>query len=83
MAGENRVSLSHSGRTFGLQAMHPLSHDGPYVYIRSRYCMSAQRVFKEKLIFSPLSTYFSNSKANKGFLGPSNIDYNLYAKQQR
>jgi hypothetical protein len=31
MAGENRVSLSHTNRTSGLKAIHPPCHDGLYV----------------------------------------------------
>ena len=63
-----------------LKVVRPPCHDGPYV--RSRYRISALRVFKENLIFSPLFAYSPTPKANKGFLGPLNTDYNLYAKQQ-
>ena len=78
MIGENRVSFSHFGYMSGLEAVHPPHHDRPYV--RSQYRTSAQTVFRENLIFSPLSAYSPTPKANKGFLGPPNIDYNLHAK---
>ena len=76
--GENRVSLSHSGCTSGLKAERPPCHDGPYVW--SRYHTSAIRIFKENLIFSPLSTYSPTPKANKGFLRPPNTNQNLHTK---
>ena len=78
MARENRLSQSHFGRTFELKAICPPCYDRPYV--QSPYRMFALRIFRENLIFSPLSTYSSIPKANKGFLGPPNIDYNLHAK---
>ena len=78
---ENRVSLSHTDRTSGIDVTHPPRYDGPYV--RSQYHTSALKVFRENLIFSPLSAYSLTPKANKGFLGPPNIDCNLHAKQQR
>ena len=78
MAGENRVFLSHSGRMSELEAVHPPCYDG--LYVRSRYRTSALRIFKENLIFSPLFIYSPTSKANKGFLGPHNTDYNLHTK---
>ena len=81
MTGENRVSLSHSGRTSGLDAVRPPLHNGPYVL--SQYRTFGLRVFRENLIFSLLSTYSPTPKANKGFLGPLNTDYNLHAKKQR
>ena len=59
-------------------AVCPPCYDEPYVW--SRYRTSALMVFKENLIFSPLSAYSPTPKANKGFLGPPNIDYNLHAK---
>ena len=39
-------------------------------------------IFKENLIFFLLFVYSPTLKANKGFLGSSNIDYNLNAEQQ-
>jgi hypothetical protein len=78
MAGENRVSLSHFGRTFGLEAVHPLCHDRPYV--RSRECTFVPMFFKDNLIFSSLSAYSPTLKANKGYLRPPNSDQNLHAK---
>ena len=78
MAGENMVFLSYSGRMFGLEAVHPLYNDG--LYVQSRYHTSTLRVFWENLIFSPLSAYSLTPKANKGFLGPPNTDYNLHTK---
>ena len=80
-AGENRVSLSHSGRTFEVEAVRPLLHDGPYIWLR--YRTSALRVFRENLIFNPLSAYSPTPKANKDFLGPPNTDYNLHEKHKR
>ena len=80
MAGENRVSLSHSSHTSGLDVIRPPCHDGPYV--QSQYYTSALKVFNENLIFSSLSAYSSTPKANEDFLGPPNTDYNVYAKQQ-
>ena len=79
--GENMVSLSHFGRTSGIDAVRQSRHD--WLYVWSRYRMSALRVFRENLIFSPLSAYSSTPKANKGFLSSFNTDYNLHAKQQR
>jgi hypothetical protein len=32
MAGENKVSLSHSGRMSGQRVVRPLRHEGPYVW---------------------------------------------------
>ena len=80
MASENKVSLSHSGSTSGLDAIHPLCHDGPYN--QSWYRTSAQRVYRKNLIFSPLFAYSPTPKANKGFLGSPNTNQNLHAKQQ-
>jgi hypothetical protein len=77
MAGENRVSLSHTVRTSGLGAVRPLCHDRPY--IQSLYHMSAMRVFKENLIFSPLSAYSPTPRAIRNTLKPFNRDYNLHA----
>ena len=51
-----------------------------HTLIWARCSMSALRVFRENLIFSPLSAYSLTLKANKGFLRPYNIDYNIYAK---
>ena len=78
MTSENRIFLLHSSRTFKLECVRLPCNDGPYVW--SRYCMSALRVFRENLIFSPLSAYSPTPKANKGFLGLPNTDYNLHAK---
>jgi hypothetical protein len=78
MVGENRVSLSHSGRMFGLGVICPLCHDG--LYIRSRDRTSALTSFRENLIFSSLSIYSPTPKANKGFLRLPNSDRNLHAK---
>jgi hypothetical protein len=75
-----RVSLSHSSSTSGLKAIHPPRHNGPYVWSLDR--TSAPMSFRENLIFSPLSAYSLTPKANKGFLGPPNIDQNLHAKQR-
>ena len=72
-AGENKVFQSHSGRTFGLEVVRPLCHDGPY--IRSWCHTFALRVFRENIIFSPLFAYSPTLKANKGFLGSPNTDY--------
>ena len=80
MAGENKVSLSNFGRTFEIKAVCPPCHDRSYV--QSRYRTSALRIFRENLIFYLLSAYSSTPKANKGFLGLPNTNYNLYAKQQ-
>jgi hypothetical protein len=77
MAGENRVSLSHTDRTSGLRAVRPLCHDGPYV--RSRYRKSAMRVFRENLIFALLSAYSPISKATRNTIKPPSLDYNLHA----
>ena len=76
--GENKVSLSHSGCTFGLDAIRPPCHDEPY--IRSRYRISALKVFRENLIFSSLFAYSTAHEANKGFLGSPNTNQNLHAK---
>ena len=65
-AGENRVSLSHFGRTSGLEAVRPPHHDG--LYIRSQDHTSTPTSFRENLIFSPLFAYSPTPKANKGFL---------------
>jgi hypothetical protein len=55
-----------------------MSHDGPYIQSRDRTFTSMS--FRENLIFSQLSAYSLTPKANKGFLRPSNTDYNLHAK---
>jgi hypothetical protein len=78
MVGENIVSLSHTDHTSGIGAVRPLCHDRPYVW--SRDLTFALTSFRENFIFSPLSAYSPTPKANKGFLGPPNIDYNLHAK---
>ena len=72
MAGENRVSLSHIERKSGLGAMHPPRHNGPY--IRSRYHMSALRVFRENLIFFPLSIYSPTHRAIRNTIKPLKQD---------
>jgi hypothetical protein len=77
MVGENRVSLPHTDRTSGIRAVRPPCHDGPYV--KSRYCTSALRVFRENPIFSPLSTYSPTPKATRNILKPYSIVYNLHA----
>jgi hypothetical protein len=77
MASENTVSLSHIDRTFELGAIRPPCHDGPYV--RSRYSMSALRVFKGNLIFSPLFTYSPTHRATRNTLKPPSLVYNLHA----
>jgi hypothetical protein len=69
MAGENKVSLSHFGHTSGLQAIHPLCHNG--LYVRTSTLMS----FRENLIFSPLYAYSLTPKANKGYLRCDNPKY--------
>jgi hypothetical protein len=77
MTGENRVSLSHSGRTSELEVVHPLCHNGSYV--RSLDRTSVMMFFRENLIFSPLSAYSLTPKANTDSLGPPNTDQNLHA----
>ena len=67
MTGENRVSLSHTDHTSGLNAVRPPCHNEPYIW--SQYRTSALRVFRENLIFYPLSAYSPTLKDNKGFLG--------------
>ena len=47
-------------------AVRPLCHDG--LYVRLQDCTSAPMLFRENLIFSPLSAYSPTPKANKGFL---------------
>jgi hypothetical protein len=77
MAGENRVSLSHTDCTSRLGVVCPPCHDKPYV--RSRYRTSALRVFRENLIFPPLSTYSLTSRATRNTLKSHSLDYNLHA----
>jgi hypothetical protein len=77
MAGENKVSLSHIDRKFGLEAVCPPCHNGRYV--QSQYRTSALRVFRENLIFSLLSSYSPTPRATRNTLKPSSLVYNLYA----
>jgi hypothetical protein len=76
-AGKNRVSLSHTDYKSRLGAVRPPCHDGPYV--RSRYRMSALRVFRENLILSPLSAYSPTFKATRNTIKPPSLVYNLHA----
>ena len=55
MANENRVSLSHSGRTSIITRRAIRQVMKPYVRFEG---------FKENLIFSPLSAYSLTPKAN-------------------
>ena len=68
MAGKNGIPLSHSDRTsiVTLWVVCPVSRP----YVRSE-------VFKENLIFSPLSAYSPTPRAIKSSLRPLNSDYNL------
>jgi hypothetical protein len=77
MAGENKVSLSDTNLMSRPRAVHPPCHDRPY--IRSRYRTSAMWVFKENLVFSPLSAYSPIPRATRNTLKPPSLDYNLHA----
>jgi hypothetical protein len=77
MAGENRVSLSHTDCMSGLGAIRSPCHDRPYVW--SQYYTSIMWVFRENLIFSPLSIYSPIPRATRNTLKPPSLDYNLYA----
>jgi hypothetical protein len=78
MTDENRVSLSYSGRSSGLEVVCPLRHGRSYVQSRDR--TSTLTFFKENLIFSSLSAYFPTPKANTDSLSPPNSNRNLYTK---
>jgi hypothetical protein len=75
-AGENRVSLSHTDRMFGPGAVHPPCYDGPYV--QSQYYTSTMWVFRENLIFFPLSAYFPIPRVTRNTLKPLSLVYNLH-----
>jgi hypothetical protein len=77
MTGENKVFLSHTDRTFRFRAVRPPCHYG--LYVRSQYCTSALRVFRENLIFFSLSTYSPTSRATRNTIKPPNRAYNLHA----
>ena len=47
---------------------------GPFVHRVTIGRTSAPTSFRENFIFSPLSTYFPTPKANKGLIGPPNLD---------
>jgi hypothetical protein len=63
MVGENRVSMSHSSRTSGLEAVHPVTR----LYVHSD-------VFQGEPIFSLLFAYSPTPKAITDSLRPPNSD---------
>ena len=63
--------------TSELEVVRPSRHNGPNV--RSQDRLSTLTSFREPSFSPSLSTYSPTPKANKGFLGPPNTNYNLYA----
>jgi hypothetical protein len=71
------VKIWFTNRMSGLGAIRPSCHDG--LYVQSLYRMSALRVFRENLIFSPLSAYSPTPRATRNTLKPLNLVYNLHS----